>query len=53
MAGDVAAARDLFAALLPVRERVLGQEHHKTLASRTCLADWTERAKPGSGGGVK
>ena len=33
-AGDLAAARDLFAALLPVRERVLGPEHPDTLATR-------------------
>ena len=33
-AGDPAAARDLFAALLPVRERVLGPEHPDTLTAR-------------------
>ena len=33
-AGDPAAARDQFAALLPVRERVLGPEHPDTLAAR-------------------
>ena len=37
-AGDPAAARDQFAALLPVRERVLGPEHPDTLATRSSLA---------------
>jgi hypothetical protein len=36
-AGDPAAARDLFAALLPIRERVLGPEHPDTLATRQNL----------------
>jgi hypothetical protein len=39
--GGPAAARDLFAALLPVRERVLGPEHPATLAVRSNLAGWT------------
>ncbi len=43
-AGDAAAARDLFAALLPVRERVLGPEHPDTLATRHNLAYWTGEA---------
>ena len=43
-AGDPAAARDLFAALLPVRERVLGPEHPDTLAARGNLARWTGEA---------
>ena len=34
VAGDAAAARDQFAALLPVRERVLGPEHPNTLTTR-------------------
>ena len=40
-AGDAAAARDQFAALLPVRERVLGPEHPDTLTARRDLAYWT------------
>ena len=43
-AGDPAAARDQFAALLPVLERVLGPEHPDTLTTRHSLADWTEKA---------
>jgi hypothetical protein len=40
-AGDAAAARDQFAALVPVAERVLGPEHPDTLAARASLAYWT------------
>ena len=43
-AGDPAAARDLFAALLPVHERVLGPEHPDTLVTRANLAFWTGEA---------
>jgi hypothetical protein len=43
-AGDAAAARDQFAALLPVRERVLGAEHPETLIVRNNLAYWTGEA---------
>src|SRR6266849_2922587 len=43
-AGDAAAARDQFAALLPVAERVLGPEHPDTLAARASLAYWTGQA---------
>ena len=43
-AGDPAAARDQFAALLPVRERVLGPEHPDTLTARANLARWTGQA---------
>ena len=43
-AGDAAGARDQFAALLPIRERVLGPEHPGTLAARVLLACWTEKA---------
>ena len=60
-AGDAARARDQFAALLPIRERVLGAEHPDTLATRSNLAHWTseaepvnvrgEESKPGSGAG--
>jgi hypothetical protein len=44
MAGDPAAARDLFAALLPVRERVLGPDHPRTQAARHELTRWTGMA---------
>jgi hypothetical protein len=37
------------AALLPVRERVLGPEHPSTPAARNNLAYWTEVAECGSG----
>ena len=43
-AGDAAAARDQFAALLPVSERVLGPEHPDTLAARASLAYWIGQA---------
>ena len=43
-AGDAAGARDQFAALLPVTERVLGTEHPDTLATRASLAYWTGQA---------
>ena len=39
-AGDAAAARDQFAALLPVAERVLGPEHPDTLVNRHNLANF-------------
>ncbi|HLN71579.1 MAG TPA: FxSxx-COOH system tetratricopeptide repeat protein [Streptosporangiaceae bacterium] len=44
LAGDAAAARDMFAALLPVRERVLGPEHPHTLTTRHELVYWTGQA---------
>ncbi|MEU8658843.1 tetratricopeptide repeat protein [Actinoplanes philippinensis] len=40
-AGDTTAARDLFAALVPVRQRVQGPEHPDALGSRHELAVWT------------
>ena len=40
-AGDAAAARDQYAALLPIEERVLGPEHTETLTTRANLARWT------------
>lgn len=43
--GDVEAARQMFAQLLPVRERVLGAEHSDTLTTRNNLASWTEEAQ--------
>jgi hypothetical protein len=43
-AGDPAAARVQFAAMLPVIERVLGAEYPSTLAARANFARWTTRA---------
>jgi hypothetical protein len=43
-AGDAAAARDQFAALLSVYEEVLGSEHPETLAVWYQLAHWTALA---------
>jgi len=43
-AGNAAAARDQFAALLPAAGRVLGPEHPDTLAARASLAYWTGQA---------
>jgi Tetratricopeptide repeat len=43
-AGDAARARDQYAALLPIRERILGPEHPLTLATRGELARWTGHA---------
>ncbi len=40
-AGDAAAARDQYTALLPVHERVFGPEHPDTLPVRSSLARWT------------
>ena len=48
-AGDAAGARDQFAALLPVSERVLGPEHPDTLAARGELARWTGQAGDAAG----
>jgi hypothetical protein len=42
--GNYPAAQDLFAALLPVRERVFGPEHRGTLTARHELATWTGQA---------
>ncbi len=42
--GDAAGARDQYAALLPIRERVLGPDHRDTLAARDNLAYWTGEA---------
>jgi hypothetical protein len=42
--GNYPAAQDLFAVLLPVRERVLGPEHPGTLTARHELATWTGQA---------
>jgi hypothetical protein len=43
-AGEAAAARDQFAVLLPIREKVLGPEHPDTLSARGNLAAWTGEA---------
>ena len=43
-AGDAAAARDQYAALVAARERVSGPEHPDTLSARACLARWTGEA---------
>ena len=48
-AGDAAGARDQFAALLPIQERVLGAEHPGTLAVRGDLARWTGEAGDAAG----
>jgi hypothetical protein len=49
-AGDAAAARDQFAALLPVHEQALGPEHPSTRKTRDYLARWTKKA---SGAGAE
>jgi len=43
-AGDAAGARDQFAALVPIEERVLGGEYLDTLNARRNLARWTGEA---------
>ncbi|MET7339230.1 WD40 repeat domain-containing protein, partial [Nonomuraea sp. NPDC005650] len=43
-AGDAAAARDQYAALLPIEERVQGPDHPDTLTTRHNLAYWTGKA---------
>jgi len=43
--GGCGRARDQFAALLPIRERVLGAEHPDTLTARSNLAHWTTRVR--------
>ncbi len=48
-AGDAAGARDRLAALLPIRERVLGPEHPDTLTTRSQLARWTGHAGDAAG----
>ena len=44
MAGDPAGARDQYAALLPILERVLGPEHPDALTARRDVANWTGEA---------
>ena len=48
-AGDAAGARDQYAALLPIRERVSGAEHPDTLTARGNLALWTGEAGDAAG----
>ena len=48
-AGDAAGARDQFAALLPIEQRVLGLEHPDTLITRHNLAHWTGEAGDAAG----
>ncbi|MFI6739132.1 tetratricopeptide repeat protein [Nonomuraea sp. NPDC050451] len=43
-AGDAGAARDEFAALLPLQERIHGPDHPRVLATRHALALWTGQA---------
>jgi hypothetical protein len=43
-AGDPAAARDQYAALLPIRERLSGPQHPETLTALANLARWTGEA---------
>src|SRR6202050_3309837 len=49
LAGDAAGARDQFAALVPVAERVLGPEHPDTLAATASLAYSTGQAGGAAG----
>jgi hypothetical protein len=42
--GGCSCARDQLAALLPIRERVLGPEHPDTLTTRHSLVYWTGEA---------
>jgi hypothetical protein len=44
VAGDQAAARDQFAELAPIYQRVLGSEHPDTLTVRGNIARWTGEA---------
>ena len=46
-------ARDQFAALLPVRERVQGPNHPDTLAARSNLAYWAEKPQTDRRGPMK
>ena len=48
-AGDAAGAREQFAALLSICERVLGPEHLDTLSARHHLAYWTGEAGNAAG----
>jgi hypothetical protein len=48
-AGNAAGARDQYAALLPISERVYGPEHPHTLTARANLASWTGEAGDAAG----
>ena len=48
--GDAAAARDQWAALLLILERVRGAKNPEALMIRTALAHWTELARKIPGG---
>jgi hypothetical protein len=48
-AGNAAAARDQFAALLPIEEQILGPEHPGTLTTRDNLANYTGVAGDAAG----
>ena len=48
-AGDAAGARDQYAALLPIEERVLDPEHPETLTTRANLARYTGEAGDAAG----
>ncbi len=47
-----AGARDQFAALLPIIERVFGYEHPETLTARANVARWTGQAGDAAGAGT-
>jgi len=49
MAGDAAGARDRYAALVPVLERMLGAEHPDTLIARSNFAGFTGNAGDAAG----
>ena len=42
-------ARDQYAELLPLHERILGSQHRQTLTVRRHLARWTRQAEEASG----
>jgi hypothetical protein len=44
VAGDVVAARDLLAELVPISQQVLGAEHRETLLAQSSLAYWSGEA---------
>ena len=46
---DELAAKDAIAALLPIRERVLGPDHPETLTTLENLASWTGEAGDAAG----
>ena len=48
-AGDAAGARDQYATLIPLEERVRGREHPDTLSARATLAYWTGLAGDAAG----